>query len=42
MRFFLKAINVWHIVESGWNTPDTTIAEWIVFKNKLVLRMTKL
>jgi hypothetical protein len=27
MRFFLKAIDVWHIAESGWTTPDTTIAE---------------
>jgi hypothetical protein len=26
MRFFLKSIDVWHIVESGWTKPkDTTI-----------------
>jgi len=28
MEIFLKAIDVWHIVESGWITLDTTIAEW--------------
>jgi hypothetical protein len=27
MRIFLKAIDIWHIVESRWTTPDTTIAE---------------
>jgi len=28
MRFFLKFIDVWHIVESGWTPPETPITEW--------------
>jgi hypothetical protein len=24
MRFFLKSIDVWHIVESRWTPPDAT------------------
>jgi hypothetical protein len=34
MKFFLKAINVWHIVESGWTTPDTSIAEWTALQKQ--------
>jgi hypothetical protein len=34
MKFFLKAINVWHIVESEWTTPDTSIAEWTVLQKQ--------
>jgi hypothetical protein len=30
MTFFLKSIDIWHSVETGWTTPETTIAEWIV------------
>jgi hypothetical protein len=30
MRFFLKSINVWHIVESGWIPPETPIAKWTI------------
>jgi len=30
MRFFLKSIHVWHIVEIGWTPPETTIVEWTV------------
>jgi hypothetical protein len=28
MCFFLKFIDVWQIVESGWTKPEATIAEW--------------
>jgi hypothetical protein len=34
MRFFLNAIDVWHIVEFGWTTPDTTIAEWTALQKQ--------
>jgi hypothetical protein len=34
MRFFLKAIDVWHIIESGWTTPDTTTAEWATLQKQ--------
>lgn len=34
MRFFLKAIDVWHIVESGWITLDTIIAKWIALQKQ--------
>jgi hypothetical protein len=30
MGFFLKSIDVWSIVETGWTPPMTPIAEWIV------------
>jgi hypothetical protein len=30
MRFFLKSIYVWKIVESGWIKPEDTIDELIV------------
>jgi hypothetical protein len=28
--FFLKSIDVWHIVEFGWTPPETPIAEWTI------------
>jgi hypothetical protein len=28
MRFFLKLIDAWQIVEPGWTSPETTIAYW--------------
>jgi hypothetical protein len=34
MRFFLKSIDVWHIVEFGWTTPDTTIVEWTAIQRQ--------
>jgi hypothetical protein len=34
MRFFLKAIDVWHIVETGWTTPNTTTAEWATLQKQ--------
>jgi hypothetical protein len=30
MRYFLKSIYVWSIVETGWTPPVTPIAEWII------------
>jgi hypothetical protein len=27
MMFFLKSIDVWHIVEFGWTPPDATNSE---------------
>jgi hypothetical protein len=30
MRFFLKSINVWEIVESDWTKPKATTAELTV------------
>jgi hypothetical protein len=29
MHFFLKSIDVWQIVESGWTKPDDTTIELI-------------
>jgi hypothetical protein len=34
MRFFLKSIDVWSIVESRWTPPDTTIAKWTVLQKQ--------
>jgi hypothetical protein len=34
MRFFLKAIDVWYIVEFGWATLDTTIAKWTTLQKQ--------
>jgi hypothetical protein len=28
MRFFLKSIDVWFAIESGFNPPDKPTAEW--------------
>jgi hypothetical protein len=30
MRFFLKSIDVWHIVETGWTKPKATIVGLII------------
>jgi len=30
MRFFLKSIDVWQIVESGWTKPEPTTTELTV------------
>jgi hypothetical protein len=32
MRFFLKSIDVWHIVESGWTPPEAPTAEWTIIQ----------
>jgi hypothetical protein len=34
MRAYLKFIDVWHIVESGWSIPDKTTAEWTTVENR--------
>jgi hypothetical protein len=34
MQYFLKAIDVWHIVESRWIAPDRTIAEWTTLQKQ--------
>ena len=28
MRFFLKSIDVWHVIKSGFTAPEKLIAEW--------------
>jgi hypothetical protein len=33
MRFFLKSIDCWQIVESGWTKPDDTTLELILERN---------
>jgi hypothetical protein len=30
MRFFLKSIDAWQIVETGWTPPEIAIAEWTI------------
>jgi hypothetical protein len=30
MHFFLKSIDIWQILETGWSPPSTATAEWIV------------
>jgi hypothetical protein len=32
MRFFLKFIDVWHIVESRWTPPEAPTAEWTIIQ----------
>jgi hypothetical protein len=32
MRFFLKSIDVWQIVETSWAKPEATTTELSVFK----------
>jgi hypothetical protein len=34
MRFFLKLIDVWSVIESGFQAPDKSIAEWSIAENK--------
>jgi len=33
MRFFLKSIDVWQIVETGWTKPEATTVELSVVQN---------
>jgi hypothetical protein len=33
MRFFLKSIDCWSIVETGWTKPDDTTLEAVPMKN---------
>jgi len=35
MRFFLKSIDIWHIVESRWTPPKMAIAEWTIPKKQI-------
>jgi hypothetical protein len=28
MKAYLKSIDVWSIIESGWKCPNKTMAEW--------------
>jgi hypothetical protein len=30
MCLFLKSIDVWKIVETGWSPPSTTTVEWTI------------
>jgi hypothetical protein len=41
MRAYLKSIDVWHIVESGWINPNKASAEFSKDERLLLLRMTK-
>jgi hypothetical protein len=34
MRFFLKSIDVWSVIESGFQAPDKPTAEWSIAENK--------
>jgi hypothetical protein len=34
MRFFLKLIDVWSVIESGFQAPDKPTVEWSIAKNK--------
>jgi hypothetical protein len=34
MCFFLKSIDVWQIVETGWTNPEDTTAELSIVQNK--------
>jgi hypothetical protein len=34
MRFFLKSLDVWSVIESGFQAPDKPTAEWSIAKNK--------
>jgi hypothetical protein len=34
MRVYLKFVDVWHIVESGWSISDKTMAEWTTVENR--------
>jgi hypothetical protein len=34
IRFFLKSIDLWHIVEFGWTPPTTTVAEWTTVETR--------
>jgi len=41
MRFFLKSIDVWQIVETGWTKPEATTAELSVVQNSARLSNDK-
>jgi hypothetical protein len=41
MRFFLKFIDVWHIVEFGWTSPDATTVEWTIIQTNTHLSNNK-
>jgi hypothetical protein len=41
MCFFLKSIDVWQIVETGWIKPDATTAELSIVKNSARLSNDK-
>jgi hypothetical protein len=30
MRFFLKSIDIWHIIETGFKVPEKSTAEWSI------------
>jgi hypothetical protein len=30
--FFLKSIDIWHIVESGWTPPEAPTIEWTIIQ----------
>jgi hypothetical protein len=42
MRFFLKSIDVWSVIESRFQAPDKPTADGLLLKTNLVWRMTKL
>jgi hypothetical protein len=41
MCFFLKSIDVWQIVETGWTNPKDTTAELSIVQNKARLSNDK-
>jgi hypothetical protein len=41
MRFFLKSIDVWQIVETGWTKPEATTAKLSVVQNSARLSNDK-
>jgi len=41
MRFFLKSIDIWHIVESGWTPPEAPTAEWTIIQTHSCLSNDK-
>jgi NADPH-dependent 7-cyano-7-deazaguanine reductase QueF-like protein len=41
MRFFLKSIDVWQIVESGWTKPHATTAELTIAQTSARLSNNK-
>jgi hypothetical protein len=41
MRLFIKSINVWQIVETGWTKPKTTTAELTIVQTSARLSNDK-
>jgi hypothetical protein len=41
MCFFLKSIDVWQIVETGWTNPEDTTAELSIVQNRARLFIDK-